>query len=326
MIIGLPKEIKPQEGRIALLPMACAQLIASGHRLLIEQGAGRAAGFADSDYAAAGVVVLDSAREVYEQAELIVKVKEPMPEEWPMLRAGHFLFSFLHLAANPVLENQLQTIGCRYQAFEDVRDDRGRLPLLAPMSGIAGRLAVQIGAGLLHGYAGGKGVLLGGLDGRHVGMVTVLGVGVAGSHAIDLAVGMGAQVQAFDLSESRLAEIRTKHPSVNTALPKTDALQEALVHTDLLIGAVLVPGQRAPQVIDRNLMAQMAKGSVAVDISVDQGGCFETTHVTSYDNPTYVEAGVIHFAVANIPGAVPRTASLALSDVVLPEVERLVLR
>lgn len=323
MNIGIPKEIKPQEGRVALLPDACARLIAAGHRVLLQSGAGAASGFADALYAATGVLIMDSAEAVYAQAQMIVKVKEPLAEEWPLLRAHHTLFSFLHLAANPLLEAELKRIGCRYQAFEDVRDRAGGLPLLAPMSAIAGRLAVQIGATLLHGYAGGKGVLLGGIEGLAQGRVTVLGVGVAGSNAIEMAVGVGARVRAFDLLEPRLLQIRERFSEVQTAQPERDVLLESLRDTDLLIGAVLRPGRRTPQVADRAMIAQMTAGSVAVDISVDQGGCLETTHVSGYDDPVYVEEGVLHFAVANIPGAVPRTASMALSKAVLPELERL---
>ncbi len=323
MLIGLPKEIKPLEGRVALVPAACAELVGLGHRLLVEQGAGEASGFPDAAYGAAGAELVADAAGVYGAAELIVKVKEPVGPELDLLQPGHCLFGFLHLAANLELLGRLRAIGLTAVAFETL-EDRGRLPILAPMSQIAGRLAVQIGATLLLRSQGGKGCLLGGLAGTERGRVVVLGAGNVGGGAVEMAAGMGAQVTVFDRSPDKQAAMRALGGNVTALYPYAEAMGLAVAGADLLVGAVLVPGARAPRLVSRAQVAAMEPGSVVVDVSVDQGGCVETTRPTTYERPTYVEEGVVHFGVTNMPGVVPRTASGALSAALMPYLLRLV--
>lgn len=322
MRIVIPREIKPLEGRVALVPEACGDLVRAGHEVLIEHGAGELSGFTDGDYGAAGVQVLPNAAALYERAGLVVKVKEPWGPELDLLRRDHLLFSFLHLAADPALTERLLAIGLTAVGFETVADG-GSLPILRPMSDIAGRLAVQIGATLLHAPQGGKGILLGGTPAAGRGHVVVLGAGNAGGAAIVAAANMGARVTAFVRDPARLAALHRVGSNVTGLYPYADALARAVSEADLLIGAVLIPGARAPRLVSAAQVATMSPGSVIVDISVDQGGCVETTRPTTYADPTYRVHGVVHFGVTNMPGAVPRSASLALSASLLPWVLRL---
>jgi len=322
MRIGVPKEIKPQEGRVALIPAACAQLIQHGHEVYIQSQAGLMSGYTDSDYEVAGVTVLADATATYAKAQLLVKVKEPQPAELELLRADHLLFSYLHLAAAPALLAALRNIGLTAVAFETVQIGRA-LPLLAPMSDIAGRLAVQIGATLLHEPHGGRGVLLGGLPAAERGHVVILGAGVAGGNAALMAQAIGADVTVFDPNRDKLAAMRALGPNVTGLHPYPFAIEEHLHSADLLIGAVLIPGAKAPHLVTAEMVRHMQPGSVIIDISVDQGGCIETTHPTDYNQPTFIWEGVVHFGVTNMPGAVPRSASQALSAALVPYILRL---
>ena len=299
MRIGIPKEIKPLEGRVALIPEACGDLVRDGHEVLVGEGAGVASGFPDAAYAAVGARVVTQPQDLYAAADLVVKVKEPWGEEPDWLRPGQRLFSFLHLAADPALVQRLLASGVTALAFETL-EHRGGLPILAPMSEIAGRLAVQIGARLLHAPEGGKGLLLGGL-----------------------AAALGARVTVFDLDADKLRLMDQVGPQVTSLYPYRDSLDRAVREADLLVGAVLIPGARAPHLVSRDQVAAMGAGSVVVDIAVDQGGCIETTRPTTYAAPTYLAEGVIHFGVTNMPGAVPRTASRALCASLYPWVRRL---
>jgi alanine dehydrogenase len=320
MHIGIPREIKPLEGRVALTPDACGDLVRAGHRVMIEHTAGARSGYTDAHYEAVGAQIAADAATTYAAAELIVKVKEPVSADLAHLRPGHLLFCYLHLAANLELLRQLQEIGLTAIGFETVTTDSGQLPLLAPMSDIAGRLASQIGAGLLQQPQGGKGLLLGGLPCVERGRVVILGAGNAGGNAAAMASDMGAEVVVFDRQRDRLAAVRALGNNVTGLYPYPDAIEREVASADLLIGAVLIPGDRAPHIVSRAMVETMEPGSVIVDISVDQGGCIETTRPTNYANPTYIEAGVVHFAVTNMPGAVPRSASQALSAALLPYV------
>ena len=320
MRIGVPREVKPWEARVALVPHAVAALVQEGHGVFLEAGAGHGSGFQDQEYAAHGAHIVADASAVFRSAQLIVKVKEPVGEEWGRLRADHILFSYLHLAANRPLTEALQRIGLVAVAFETVVQD-GLLPLLAPMSDIAGRLAVQIGAQLLHARSGGRGILLGGLPGTERGHVVVIGAGEAGGNAVRVAASLGARVTVFDKLRARQSAMMAVGPNV-TALPAYEETVAAAVReADLVIGAVLVAGARAPHVVTRPMVRAMHRGAVIVDIAIDQGGCVETMHATDYGAPTYIEEGVVHFGVTNMPGAVPRTASQALSAVLLPYVQ-----
>ncbi len=323
MIIGIPKEIKVMEGRVALIPAAAAELVQAGHRVVVQAGAGELSGYSDQQYWQSGLEVLPDAASVYQQAQLLVKVKEPLAEETARLRADQMLFSYLHLAALPQLTRQLQQTGVTAIAFETVTDDAGRLPLLAPMSDIAGRLSVQAGCHYLHAPLGGKGILLGGLPAAPRGQVVVVGAGVAGSAAVAMAAAMGANVMVFDLNRSRLEAMRALGNNVTALYPYQEQIQQAVATADLLIGAVLVPGARAPHLVSEVMVQQMQPGSVIVDISVDQGGCIETIRPTDYLQPVYLQHEVVHFGVANMPGAVPRTASQALSAAITPYVQLL---
>ena len=322
MRIGVPREIKPLEGRVALVPEAAGELVHAGNEVYLQAGAGEKSGYPDSAYSTQGVQILPDAAALYGRAQLIVKVKEPIAPEYDLLRPEHVLFSYLHLAAVPELARVLQQKSLTAVAFETV-EVKGRLPLLAPMSEIAGRLAVQIGAHLLHVPLGGRGILLGGLPGTERGRVVVLGAGEAGGAAVATAAALGAEVTVFARSRDSLARMRQLGPNVTALHSYQAAIAEAAKQADLLIGAVLIPGARAPHLVTRSMVRGMRPGSVIVDISVDQGGCIETMHPTDYHNPTYLEEGVIHFGVTNMPGAVPRTSSQALSGAIAPFVARL---
>lgn len=308
------------EGRVALIPEACKQLLSAGHTVIIEQGAGALSGYGDERYVAIGVELADGPSELYAAAQLILKVKEPQTSELALLNRDHLLFSFLHLAAEPALGRRLQEIGLTAVAFETVEEDSGRLPLLAPMSDIAGRIATQVGTYLLHQSHGGKGLLLGGLPAAERGRVVIIGAGTAGGNAAVLAAAAGAEVVVFDINRDRLEAMRALGNNVTGLYPYEDAVAHEVSRADIVIGAVLMTGARAPHVVTREMISNMQAGGVVIDISVDQGGCMETTRPTTYENPTYKEEGVIHFAVTNMPGAVPRSASQALSAALLPYV------
>lgn len=322
MRIGVPTETKVLEGRVGLIPEACAQLIRDGHQVYVQEGAGDKSGFSDRQYSQLGVEITADAPSLFARAQLIVKVKEPQTAELELLRAEHLLFCYLHLAAAPALARGLQDIGLTAVAFETVTEN-GALPLLRPMSDIAGRLAIQVGTHLLHQPQGGRGILLGGLAAAPRGDVVIIGAGSAGGNAAALAAAMGADVTVFDRKWERLDQMRALGANVTALYPYSDYLARAVESADLLIGAVLVPGARAPYVVSEHMVRSMKAGSVLADISVDQGGCIATTRPTTYDDPTYVLHGVIHFAVTNMPGAVPRSASQALSAALIPFVEAL---
>jgi len=320
MQIAIPREIKPLEGRVALTPEACSSLVHAGHSVTVQQGAGLLSGYPDEQYVAAGAALAPDAAAIYRAAQLIVKVKEPVGAETGMLQREQLLFCFLHLAANPELAASLCATGLTSVGFETVETDSGTLPLLAPMSDIAGRLASQIGTSLLQQPQGGKGLLLGGLPGAERGRVVIVGAGNAGGNAATMAAAIGAEVVVFDLRRERLAAMRVLGNNVTGLYPYPDALAREIAAADLLIGATLRAGKRAPHSVSREMVRSMQPGSVIIDISVDQGGCIATTRPTSYAQPTYVEEGVVHFAVTNMPGAVPRSASQALSAVLMPYV------
>ena len=322
MNIGIPREVKPLEGRVALTPAACQALIQAGHRLWVQAGAGLASGFTDEDFLSVGAEVCADARSLYSEGELIVKVKEPWGSDLEYLQAHHRLFCFLHLAAAPQLAQRLADIGLTAIAFETL-ERNGDLPLLAPMSQAAGKITVQYGTTLLHRPQGGRGVLLGGLDGAAPGNVVVLGAGHAGTTAAVLAARLGANVTVLDINQRKLDLASEAFPSIQTMLSNEQAINALLRQTDLLVGAILSPGDRAPVIVSRAMVGSMPEGAVIADIAIDQGGCIATSRPTGWDNPVYEEAGVLHFCVTNMPGAVPRSATEALTAVLLPEVSRL---
>lgn len=317
MRIGIPKEVKVREGRVALIPPAVAELVQHGHEVSIQSGAGVASGYPDEDYRRVGAQIAPDAAALYGGAQLLLKVKEPVAAEYTLLRKEHILFSYLHLAATPKLAQALKDKGLTAVAFETV-EAGGKLPLLAPMSDIAGRLSVHIGTTLLHGHAGGRGIMLGGMPSAERGHAVILGAGVAGGNAATVAAALGAQVTVFAPRREELERMHALGPNV-TALPSyAPLIAEAVYNADLLIGAVLIPGAKAPKLVTAEMVRKMKPGSVIIDISVDQGGCIETIRPTDYEHPTYIQDGVVHFGVTNIPGAVPRTASQALSTVLTP--------
>jgi alanine dehydrogenase len=322
MDIGIPREVKVLEGRVALVPAAVTDLCRLGHTVFVEADAGEASGYADAAYEQAGARIVENAAELYARSRLVVKVKEPVASDLEHLTDEHIVFSFLHLAAMPELTRQLQAIGLTAIGFETVEADR-KTPLLAPMSDIAGRLSVQIGSNLLYRPNGGKGLLLGGLPGVERGRVVVLGAGVAGGNATLLAAALGAEVTVFDRNRDKLTQMRTLGNNVTALHSYGESIAEAVAGADLLVGAILVPGQKATQLVSEAMVKTMQPCSVIVDISVDQGGCIETTRPTDYSQPTFQVHGVTHFGVTNMPGAVPRSSSQALSAAILPWVERL---
>jgi len=322
MRIGIPKEIKILEARVALIPAACAELVRHGHEVQVQSTAGVSAGYADKDYLAAGCQISRDAQQTYQDAELLIKVKEPQPQEVALLGPGQILFSFLHLAAEPELMAQLQGSGSTAVGFETIQENHA-LPVLAPMSDIAGRISVQIGSNLLQHHHQGRGVLLGGLAGTERGNVVILGAGVAGGNATKMAQGMGANVTVFDLNVDKLEAMRTIGRNVTALYAYEHAIEEHVRDADIVIGAVLIPGAKSPKLVSKQLIKTMNPGSVVMDISVDQGGCIETIRPTDYARPTYLVDQVVHFGVTNLPGAVPRTASQALSASLLPYILRL---
>jgi alanine dehydrogenase len=322
MIIGVPKEIKEQEYRVAMLPSGAYQLIKRGHEVLVERGAGAGAGFPDAEYEHAGAKLVDSHPPVFERAELIVKVKEPLPEEYGLLRPGQLLFTYLHLAANKELTQALIKSGVTALAYETVEVNR-RLPLLEPMSEIAGRMSVLVGGYFLAKHFGGSGVLLGGVPGVLPGRVVVLGGGVSGINAARMAQGLGADVTILEVDVERMRFLDITLHTAHTLYSNETHLMELLPEVDLLIGAVLVPGARAPRLVTREMLRRMRPGSVFVDIAIDQGGCAETSRPTTHHDPDFVEEGVTHYCVANMPGAFARTATQALANVTYRYIELL---
>ncbi|VAW62164.1 Alanine dehydrogenase [hydrothermal vent metagenome] len=323
MKIGIPKETKILEGRVAIVPEGCAVLIRQGNEVYIEAGAGLLSGYKDEEYIAQGVKLSEKAADLYASADLIVKVKEPVEADLQHLRQHHILFCYLHLAASEQLTRQLCDTGLTAIAFETVTDEAGRLPLLKPMSEIAGTLAVHIGTHLLHQPQGGMGLMLGGLSMTEPGDVVVLGAGAAGSAAVKQAALIGARVTVIDRDATVYQALCERFPNVSGELSSDINIAQAVNEADLLIGAVLLPGLHAPRLVSERQVRCMKPGSVIIDVSVDQGGCIETIRPTNYQNPTYLQHEVLHFGVTNMPGAVPRTASQALSSVILPYVQQL---
>jgi alanine dehydrogenase len=319
MIIGVPKEIKNNENRVALTPAGVNQFVSAGHKVLIEKDAGIGSGFSNEDYAQAGAEIIEEAAEVWAQAEMIMKVKEPLPSEYDYFRENLILFTYLHLAAEPALTKALKEKGVIAIAYETVQVGR-TLPLLTPMSEVAGRMSVQIGAQFLEKTKGGKGILLAGVPGVNRGKVTIIGGGVVGTNAAKMAIGLGADVTIIDLSADRLRQLDDIFGNqIKTLMSNPYNIANAVRESDLLIGAVLIPGAKAPKLVTEEMVKTMSPGSVIVDVAIDQGGIVETSdHVTTHDNPTYVKHGVVHYAVANMPGAVPRTSTLALTNVTVP--------
>src|SRR5712691_9420751 len=322
MIIGVPKEIKEQEQRVALLPSAAGQLVRREHSVLVEKGAGVGSGYPDEEYVKAGAEIADLAKDVFARADMIVKVKEPLESEFPLLRKGQILFTYLHLAASKALTEALLKSGVTGVAYETIQVGN-RLPLLEPMSEIAGRMSVVMGANFLARYNGGSGVLLGGVPGVLPGRVVVVGGGTSGVNAARMATGLGADVIILDVDLERMRFLDLTMHSAHTLYSSEAHLQELMPTVDLLIGAVLVPGAKAPKLITREMLRQMRPGSVLVDISIDQGGCAETSRPTTHENPIFVEEGVTHYCVANMPGAYARTATQALTNVTYRYVELL---
>ena len=322
MRIGVPTEIKAQEGRVGLTPAGVRELAARGHQVLVQSGAGLGSSIGDADYSAQGAIVVTTAEEVLAGAEMIVKVKEPQPSEVPLLRPDHVLYTYLHLAAEPALAAGLCASGATCIAYESVEDGRGALPLLAPMSEVAGRLAAQVAASTLAGQAGGaRGVLMGGVPGVAPARVLIVGGGVAGTSAARVAVGMGADVVVLDRSLARLRELEIEFGRLLTTRFATSlAIEELLPGADAVIGTVLVRGARAPHVVRRHDLARMRRGAVLVDVAIDQGGCFETSVPTTHAAPTYMTDGIVHYCVANMPGSVPVTSTHALVNATLPTV------
>jgi alanine dehydrogenase len=317
--IGCPKEIKVHEYRVGLVPAGVRELASAGHQVMVEAGAGAGIGIGDDAYRAAGATVLPDAKAVFEAAELIVKVKEPQLPECAMLRKGQVLFTYLHLAADPAQARALAKSGVTAIAYETVTAPDRSLPLLTPMSEVAGRMSIQVGATALQKANGGFGVLLGGVPGVAPARVVILGGGVAGTNATQMAVGLGAQVTVVDRSLKRLRELDVQFGSqIGTAYSTTEAVERLVIGADLVIGSVLVTGAAAPKLVTRDMVRRMEKGAVLVDISIDQGGCFETSRPTTHADPTYVVDGVVHYCVTNMPGAVPRTSTFALTNATLP--------
>jgi len=319
MLIGVPKEIKVHEYRVGVPPAGVRELVHHGHEVIVERDAGTEIGLLNKHYERAGATMVDTAEEIFARAEMVVKVKEPQPNECAMLREGQVLFTYLHLAPDPKQTEALIKSGCIAIAYETVTDGRGGLPLLAPMSEVAGRMSIQAGAHCLEKEQGGRGVLLGGVPGVPPADVLVLGGGVVGTHAVRMAVGMGARVTIIDLSLPRLRQLdEIFGASATTQFSTTHAIEEHINNADLVIGAVLVAGASAPQLVRKDMLPDMRRNSVVVDVAIDQGGCFETSRPTTHADPTYKVDNVLHYCVANMPGAVARTSTLALSNATLP--------
>ncbi len=319
MKVGVPKEIKIEEYRVGLTPFSVHELVSHGHKVIVEHNAGAGINFFDEDYIEAGASIVNSAKDVFAQADMIVKVKEPQSSEYKLLREGQILFTYLHLAPDPAQAAALVNSGCIAIAYETVTAKDGSLPLLTPMSQVAGRLSIQAGAHCLEKPNGGCGVLLGGVPGVYPGKVVVIGGGVVGTNAVRMAMGKEANVTVLDKSLKRLQQLDFQFGGrLNTAFSTKASISEYVSTADLVIGAVLVPGKAAPKLVTADMVKKMKLGSVMVDVAIDQGGCLETSHATTHSNPTYVVDGVVHYCVANMPGAVPRTSTLALNNATLP--------
>ena len=319
MIVGLPKEIKDNEYRVGLTPAGVRALTDASHQVIVEKSAGEGSGFEDALYQKAGAQIIDSADDVWARAEMIVKVKEPIEPEYPRMREGQLLFTYLHLAPDRKLTQELLKRKVAGIAYETITDRRGGLPLLTPMSEVAGRMAIQVGAHYLEKMAGGRGILLGGVPGVPAARVVILGGGVVGTNAAKIAVGMGSHVTIIDNNLDRLRELDDIFLSkISTLASSAYMIHDAISTADLIVGAVLVPGASAPMLVTKNMLKDVPNGAVIVDVAVDQGGCIETTHPTTHSNPTYYVEGVLHYCVANMPGAVPRTSTFALTNATLP--------
>lgn len=319
MIVGLPKEIKDNEYRVGLTPAGVRALTDAGHKVIVEKNAGDGSGFEDELYVNAGAQMISTADEVWAQADMIVKVKEPIAPEYPRMREGQLLFTYLHLAPDHKLTDELIKRKVTGIAYETITDRRGGLPLLTPMSEVAGRMAIQVGAHYLEKMSGGRGILLGGVPGVPAARVVIIGGGVVGTNAAKIAVGMGAHVTIIDNNLDRLRELDDIFLSkISTLASSAYMIQDAISQADLIVGAVLVPGAAAPKLVTRKMLEDVPNGAVIVDVAVDQGGCIETTHPTTHSDPTYYVEGVLHYCVANMPGAVPRTSTFALTNATLP--------
>jgi alanine dehydrogenase len=321
MIVGVPKEVKSDEYRIAMLPVGAEELTAAGHSVLIEVGAGLGSGILDAQYAAAGATLVPDASTIWGQADLIVKVKEPQESEWPMMRPGQTLFTYFHFAADEKLTRAVIDSGITAIAYETIRDAKGSLPLLTPMSEVAGRMSIQEGAKFLERPQEGRGILLAGVPGVAPAEVAVLGGGVVGANAAKLAAGLGANVKILDINLDRLRYLDDiMPPNVTTLYSDRHTIYESVINADLVVGAILITGARAPRLVRREDLSKMKPGAVIVDVAIDQGGCFETSRPTTHKDPTYVVDGVVHYCVTNMPGAVGRTSTYALNNVTLPYV------
>jgi alanine dehydrogenase len=321
MKIGIPKEIKTREGRVAMTPIGVRTLVHHGHKVFVEKGAGIGSGMKDAAYEQAGACMVGDTKSLWDGSDMIVKVKEPIEKEYDLMREDLLLFTYLHLAANERLTKELLANKIIGIAYETIQMEDGSLPLLAPMSAVAGRLAIQTGCTCLEETHGGKGILLSGVPGVHPGKVTILGAGISGINAAHIAIGMGAQVTILDISQKRLNYLEDIfHSRVVLLMSNAGNVEESIIHADLVIASVLIPGAKAPHLITRDLLRKMEPGSVIVDIAIDQGGCAETSRPTTHDNPTYVEEGIVHYCVANMPGAVPRTSTYALTNATMPYV------
>jgi alanine dehydrogenase len=324
VLIGVPKEIKDNEYRIALTPSGALALNEAGHEVMVERGAGVGSGFSDSDFKAAGARIISTAEEIYSLAEMITKVKEPLSSEYRFLRAGQIVFTFFHLAAERALFEAVLKSKITAIAYETIEEPGGKVPILEPMSEVAGKLATQVGAHCLLRQNGGRGVLLGGVTGVEKGEVLIIGAGTVGLNALEVAVGLGAKVTVVDLNQASLDKINSLYKGkVETLLSTTQNVSKAVTSCDLLVGAVHIPGARTPNIVTREMVSTMREGSVIVDVAVDQGGCVETTRPTTHAEPTFIESGVLHYGVTNMPGSVPRTSTLALTNVTLPYILKL---
>jgi alanine dehydrogenase len=318
MIIGIPKEIKTRENRVGIVPGGVGILVKAGHQVLIEKDAGMGAGISDEAYVIAGAKIIPTADELWERAEMVMKVKEPVTQEYKRMRSGQILYTYLHLAAEPALTKALVERKVTAFAYETIENADGSLPLLTPMSEVAGRMAVQVGARCLEKHNGGKGLLLGGVPGVRRGRVAIIGGGVVGVNSAKMAIGLGAQVTVLDINPQRMAYLDDIFGTqVSTMMSNPENIERAVAESDLVIGAVLVTGAKAPTLVTRKMVKAMEPGSAIVDVAIDQGGSFETIHATTHDNPIYCEEGVNHYAVTNIPGDVPKTSTYALTNVTL---------
>jgi alanine dehydrogenase len=319
MIVGVLKEIKAEENRVSMTPAAVEIMKQRGHTILVEKGAGTASGFEDAAFDKAGASIIEKSQEIYQRAEMIMRVKEPQPLEYPLLRSGQIYFAYLHLAASEQLARALIKAGTINIAYETIQKANGALPLLTPMSEVAGPMAIQEGAKYLEMVQGGHGVLLGGVPGVDPGTVLIIGGGVVGINAAKKACGMGAKVYVLDINLDRLRYLSDVMPNNCQALMSSPAtIRKLIKEADVVVGCILVPGSRTPKLVDRSMLKTMKKGAVLVDVSIDQGGCFETSKETNHSNPTYIIDGIVHYAVSNMPGAVPKTATLALTNATLP--------